>query len=76
MAFLSRLALMSETASTVSSSDFKAIIDAVTSQISVGTIVEVLAVVVVACVGLVFMWWGVRKAIGAIMNGLKGRMKL
>ena len=62
-----------EGASVITSADFQSVISAVTSQISVGTIVEVLAVVVGAAIGMVFMWWGVRKGGSVLMKALRGR---
>lgn len=56
---------------TVTSADWQAVIDALTSQISVSTVVGVLAAVVAACIGLVFMWWGLRKGLSAIMKAFK-----
>lgn len=58
-------------ATAISSSDFTAVLTALQGQISVSTVVEVLAVVVAACVGLAFMWWGVRKVIRALMSAFK-----
>lgn len=55
----------------ISSSDFTSILSAATGQISVSTVVEVLAVGVGAAVGLVFMWWGGRKLIQMLMSALK-----
>ena len=55
----------------ITSADFQSVIDALTGQISVTTVVGVLASVVGACIGLVFMWWGLRKTIGAIMSAFK-----
>ena len=55
----------------ISSSNFKAILEAMTSQISVATVVEVLAVGVGASVGLVFMWWGARKLIAILMKAFR-----
>lgn len=52
-------------ATAISSSDFTAVLTALQGQISVSTVVEVLAVVAGACVGLAFMWWGVRKVVRA-----------
>lgn len=61
----------------VSASDWQSVINALTSQISVSTVVGVLATVVAAGVGLVFMWWGVRKAINSLMSAFKkGKMSL
>lgn len=58
-------------ATAISSSDFTAVLTALQGQISVSTIVEVLAVVVGACVGLAFMWWGVRKIASSLMSAFK-----
>lgn len=66
-----------DTVSAVSASDWSSVITAMTSQISVATIVGVLATLVAAGIGLVFMWWGVRKAIGSLMTAFrKGKMKV
>lgn len=65
------------TASVVTSSDWSSVISALTAQISVSTVVEVLGVVAGACVGLAFMWWGVRKATRALMSAFKkGKVSL
>lgn len=58
-------------ASVITSSDFSPVITALQNQISVSTVVEVLAVVAGICVGLAFMWWGVRKATRALMGAFK-----
>lgn len=58
-------------ATAISSADFTSVLTALQGQISVSTVVEVLAVVVAACVGLAFMWWGVRKVIRALMSAFK-----
>lgn len=68
---------LADTAPAVSASDWSSVISAMTSQISVATIVGVLATLVAAGIGLVFMWWGVRKAIGSLMTAFrKGKMKV
>lgn len=60
----------------VSSSDWASVISALTAQISVSTIVGVLATLVAAVVGLVFMWWGVRKASRSLMAAFRsGKLK-
>ena len=51
------------TSTVVSASDWASVISALTAQVSVSTIVGVLATLVTAGIGLVFMWWGVRKAL-------------
>jgi len=49
----------------------------VTSQISVSTIIEVLAYAAGLAIGMVFVWWGVRKAAGVIMSAFrKGKLSL
>lgn len=65
------------TATTVDATAWSAVMDALTAQISVSTVVGVLASIVTAGIGLVFMWWGVRKAVRALMSAFKkGKMSL
>lgn len=65
------------TATTISSTDFQSVLDAITGQISVSTIVGVLGTCATVSVGLVFMWWGVRKVLRALMSAFKkGRISL
>ena len=65
------------TAAAVSSSDFAGVLEAITNQISVATIVEILVACVGASVGLAFMWWGVRKVVRALMSAFKsGKIKI
>lgn len=56
----------------VTAADWSSVITAITGQISVSTVVGVLATVVAAGIGLVFMWWGLRKAIRALMGAFRG----
>lgn len=64
-------------ATAVTASDWASVISAMTSQISVSTVVGVLATLVTAGIGLVFMWWGVRKAVGSLMGSFRsGRIRL
>lgn len=60
-----------EGTSIITSADFTQILTNLQNQISVSTVVEVLAVTVTACVGLAFMWWGVRKVTHALMAAFK-----
>ena len=61
----------------ITSSDFTSVMTALQNQISVATVVEVLAVIAGACVGLAFMWWGVRKVVRALMGAFKkGKISL
>lgn len=61
----------------VKASDWASVINAMTGQISVSTVVATLATLVTAGIGLVFMWWGVRKAVGSLMGSFRsGRIRL
>lgn len=55
----------------VTNSDWATVITALTDQVSVATVVGVLAAAVGAGVGLVFMWWGLRKMVRMIMAAFK-----
>ena len=68
--------LTSSGSSAITSTAFKSVIDAVTAQISVTSVVEVLAYAVPVVIGLVFMWWGVRKVTGMVMGAFrKGKLR-
>ena len=61
----------------VTASDWASVINAMTPQISVSTVVGVLATLVTAGIALVFLWWGVRKAVGSLMGSFRsGRIRL
>lgn len=61
----------------ITSADFTSVLTALQNQISVATVVEVLAVLAGAAVGLAFMWWGVRKLTRVIMSAFKkGKVSL
>ena len=76
VAFKMVTALASSTAA-VTAADWSAVVDAMTGQISVATIVGVMATIVAACIGIVFMWWGVRKAVRALMAAFrKGKISV
>ena len=61
----------STVATAITTTDFQSIIDALTAQISVSTVVTVVAAGMAAAVGFVFMWWGVRKLVRMIMSAVK-----
>lgn len=66
-----------DTTTVVSASDWKPIIDAITAQISVSTVVGVIASAIAAGMGLVFMWWGGRKAVRTLMSAFrKGKVSM
>lgn len=69
---------MTEGASTlVNGETFKPIVDALSNQINVTQVINVLAFVAAACVALVFMWWGARKVTRMIMAAFrKGKLSV
>lgn len=71
------LPVLAAEASITTPEDWSVITTALTNQISVSTVVGVLAVAVASCAGLVFMWWGVRKVTSMIMAALKrGKLRI
>lgn len=69
--------LMFTADSTVSASDWAEVISNVTAQFSVTSIVAVMASIVTAGIGFVFLWWGARKAFRAIITAVRnGRTKI
>lgn len=76
-AVLDLIPLADSVSGVVTASDWASVIAAMTSQISVSTVVGVLATLVTAGIGLVFLWWGVRKAVGSLMGSFRsGRIRL
>lgn len=64
-------------ASNVTPADWAPIITAMTGQISVSTVVAVIASAIGAGIGLVFMWWGGRKAVRTLMSAFrKGKVSM
>lgn len=59
------------TTTVVDPTAWQSVIDALTAQISVTTLMTVIAAVVTAGIGLVFAWWGVRKVTRGIMSAFK-----
>jgi hypothetical protein len=77
MAFNMLVALETGSATAVTAADWASVISAMTAQISVATIVGVLAAIVASCIGIVFLWWGVRKAVRALMAAFrKGKISV
>lgn len=61
----------------VSSTDWAPIIAAMTGQITVANVVGVIAKAISAGIGLVFMWWGGRKAVRTLMAAFrKGKVSM
>lgn len=68
--------LLSEASAAIGPDAWASILSALTSQISVVTVVAVLASVVAAGIGLVFTWWGVRKLGRSLMAAFSsGKLK-
>ena len=63
--------MVAEGATAVSPADWASVLSAMTSQISVSTVVAVLASTTGAAIGLVFMWWGVRKLARVLMSAFR-----
>lgn len=55
----------------ITTADFQSVMDALTGQFSVATVVGVIALVTGACVGFAFMWWGVNFLKAKIMKAVK-----
>lgn len=61
----------------VSATDWSGVLTPLTAQISVSTIVGALATFITAGIGLVFMWWGVRKLVRTVMSAFrKGKLSV
>lgn len=76
-AVLELMPLTESASNAVTAKDWESVISAMTSQISVSSVVAVLATLVTAGIGLVFLWWGVRKAVGSLMGSFRsGRIRL
>lgn len=69
--------MVAEGATAVSSADWASVLSAMTGQISVSAVVAVLASTTGAAIGLVFMWWGVRKLARVLMSAFrKGKLSV
>ena len=59
------------TSTAVTSKDIAAVLTALQAQISVASVVEGVAYVLAAGIGLVFMWWAARKLIKTFMGAFR-----
>lgn len=67
----------SAASSVISMTDFQSVITAIQNQVSVSTVVGVLATLAGIGVGFAFMWWGIRKAQRVIMGSAKsGKLRI
>lgn len=68
---------LADTGTTVGWSDVSSIMSAITSQISVSTVVAVIAGALGISVGLAFMWWVARKGVRTLMSAFrKGKVSV
>lgn len=66
---------LAEGASAIGWSDLSSVLSAITDQISVTTVIAVVAGAITAAIGLVFMWWGIRKLTRVLMGAFrKGKL--
>lgn len=55
----------------VDSTAYQSLFDTLTGQLNVSSIVGVIGAILGVCVGLVFLWWGMRKALSMLMAAFK-----
>ena len=61
----------------MTATDWKPVIDALSVQFSVATLMAALAALITVCIGLCFAWWGARKGIRMLMGAFRrGRIKI
>lgn len=71
------MTMIASGASAVGPDAWADVLSALTGQVSVTTVVGVIASVIGAGIGLVFMWWGVRKLVRTLMGAFKsGKLKV
>lgn len=56
---------------TFSTTELSTIIATITGSINVTSIVGMIAAMITACIGIVFMWWAIRKGIRVIMSAVR-----
>ena len=71
------LVVLAATGTTVGWSDVSSIMSAITSQISVTSVVGVIAGALGISVGLAFVWWVARKGVRTLMSAFrKGKVSV
>ena len=63
--------LLTAGSTTVSASDFSELVTILQNQVSVSTVVGVIASILAVCVGFAFFWWAVRKVIRMLISAFK-----
>ena len=56
---------------TISASDFSELVTIMQTQVSVQTVVGVIASILAVCVGFAFFWWAIRKVLKMLMSAFK-----
>ncbi len=51
--------------------ELQTIISTVTGTLNVTSIIGMIAAMITACIGIVFMWWAIRKGIRVIMSAVR-----
>lgn len=54
-----------------STTELSTIISTITGVINVTSIIQMIAAMITACIGIVFMWWAIRKGIRVIMSAVR-----
>lgn len=74
---MSVMRLLGSASTVVDMSAWQSVIDALTAQVSVTTVVGVLAGLMGLGIGGVFMWWGLRKGLRFLQNTtFRGKAKM
>ena len=63
--------LLTAGSNVVDAKAFDSLVTILKNQISVETVVGVIASILVVCVGFAFFWWAVRKVIRMLMSAFK-----
>lgn len=75
MNLIAMIPLLAATVTPIDATAWQEVMDNLTAQLNVTSIVGVIAALVAACVGFVFLWWGVRKVGRSLITAVKsGRM--
>ena len=75
--FSTAMAVMSSEGSVISADVLQPLVNAITSQLTPSSIVSIIALVIGAGIGFVFLWWGIRKVANVVITAFqRGKLKL
>ena len=75
--FCTAMAVMSSEGSVISADVLQPLVNAITSQLTPSSIVSIIALVIGAGIGFVFLWWGIRKVANVVITAFqRGKLKL